>query len=135
MSLFIALVLVVLVQTSVSADVFDDRVIARTAFATIHGKKVDLHTGQLPDGSPRSVRAFTRIPYAEPPLGARRFAPPVPKVIQGSFDATRGPLACPQTLQPTWDIGINISEDCLYLDVFVPERKVCAGDLCYSALF
>ena len=120
----LALAVVVLVQVSVSADVFDDRVIARTAFATIHGKKVDLHTGQLPDDSPRSVVAFTRIPYAEPPVGARRFAPPVPNVIQGSFDATRGPIACPQSKTPEWDIGSNISEDCLYLDVFVPESKV-----------
>ena len=124
MHVTLALIVIVLLKTYTSAHIANDDIIARTALATFHGKRVELHPGQLPESSPRSVRAFTRIPYAEPPLGALRFAPPVPKIIHGSFNATRGPVACTQTLLPLFDIGLNTSEDCLYLDVFVPERMV-----------
>ncbi|KAI0746063.1 esterase 1 [Earliella scabrosa] len=63
------------------------------------------------------------IPYAEPPVGDLRFAPPVPKNSLDSwmFDATQWGPACPQ-------LGIaNYSEDCLKLNIFRPSiAKVSA---------
>ena len=118
---------------SLLADDIVDEPIVRTSTATFHGKRIDVHPHQLPDFR-RSVAAFTRIPYAEPPVGELRYARPVPKVIRGDFDATRRPIACPQVFIPRWNLKMDTSEDCLYLDVFVPEPKVlrwcaCAGML------
>ena len=67
---------------------------------------VDLSIGRIAgqrqpvtlDGQPGEVLAFRAIPYAEPPLGWRRFAPPEPVVPWTEVrDATR---AGPRT--PPW---------------------------------
>ncbi|XP_077449506.1 cAMP-regulated D2 protein [Stigmatopora argus] len=68
---------------------------------------------------------FYGIPYADPPVGAYRWKPPRPvSPWKALYDATfprapcvqgcRGPMAaeCPK----------NVSEDCLYLNVFVPRE-------------
>lgn len=71
------------------------------------------------------VRAFKGIPYALPPTGERRFAPPEPAASwSGVRDATRYGSACPQLER----YGIPESsrdEDCLFVNVTVPDR---AGD-------
>jgi para-nitrobenzyl esterase len=80
-----------------------------------------------PQGAVSGVRAkgadrFLGLPYAKPPLKARRFKPPVPASDwNGTRDATRQAPACTQ-FQPT---GVRDSqptaEDCLYLDVYRPS--------------
>ena len=83
---------------------------------------------------------FKAIPFAEPPVGALRWREPQPvKPWRGARDATRYSAACVQNPigtgvflsplarrygvnypTPQWDL----SEDCLYLNVWTPEWPV-----------
>src|ERR1017187_6398020 len=83
---------------------------------------------------------FKAIPFAEPPVGALRWREPQPvKPWRGVRDATRYSAACVQNPigtgvfigplarrygvsypAPHWDI----SEDCLYLNIWTPEWPV-----------
>lgn len=67
---------------------------------------------------------YSQIPYAEPPVGDLRYARPVPKSIVGDFDATRDPIACAQIEFPAMLLDFPFSEDCLFLDVAVPQSQV-----------
>ena len=74
----------------------------------------------------RSVDTYLGIPYAEPPVGPLRLKPPVPKSWSGELKATELGNRCPQ---PKIDFGKlsitgNFAEDCLFLDVFVPQPVV-----------
>src|SRR3984893_11953153 len=75
------------------------------------------------------VRVFRGIPFAEPPVGPRRFgAPEAPEPWPGVRDATRFGPASHQASRPLAPIlGILVdeeSEDCLSLNVWTPA----AGD-------
>lgn len=91
---------------------------------------------QLPDSS-TPVKQFLGIPYAQPPVDGLRFLPPeTPQSWEGTYNATSQPLACIQYLGrpgPARDLGVALfnsppppgeSEDCLYLNVYVPEGGV-----------
>ena len=60
------------------------------------------------------IVACRGIPYAEPPVGDLRFAPPAPRLLEGNIRATSFGSACVQ------DDGSG-SEDCLFLNVFFPK--------------
>ena len=71
------------------------------------------------------VHQFLGIRYAEPPTGARRFAPPVPVGgWDGIHDATRFGAAAPQVARaassPLPSRNIVWDEDCLFLNVYTP---------------
>jgi para-nitrobenzyl esterase len=70
------------------------------------------------------VSRFSSIPYAEPAVGALRFAPPVPARWQGVLDATRPMPVCPQLPSRLrgvmGDFEAQQSEDCLRLTVWTP---------------
>ncbi|XP_057711660.1 acetylcholinesterase isoform X1 [Corythoichthys intestinalis] len=76
------------------------------------------------------VTAFLGIPFAEPPLGNRRFRPAEPKrPWKGVYDAHHYPNACFQFVDTTfpgftgsemWNPNREMNEDCLYLNVWVP---------------
>ena len=71
-----------------------------------------------------TLRAFRGIPYAEPPLGDRRWRPPVPAGRwSGVRDATQFGAPCLQAKEGGWATveGVaNASEDCLFLNVVAP---------------
>jgi para-nitrobenzyl esterase len=65
------------------------------------------------------VRAFLGIPYAAPPVGALRWRPPQPAATwTAPRDATRHGPACPQ---PEEGYHRDTSEDCLTLDLWIPD--------------
>eukprot|EP00057_Strongylocentrotus_purpuratus_P010563 XP_011665037.1 PREDICTED: acetylcholinesterase isoform X3 [Strongylocentrotus purpuratus] len=103
-----------------------DRPLVRTTRATIRGERNSIQHRQLGDNFHRSVAVFKNIPFAEPPIGDLRYAEPVPKTLDGEFDATGDCLLCLQAKNPIMfddSEPLNFSEDCLYLDVLVPEPK------------
>ncbi|XP_010077682.1 PREDICTED: thyroglobulin-like, partial [Pterocles gutturalis] len=71
----------------------------------------------------RNISQFLGIPYAAPPLAERRFSPPEPFAWVETWNATVSRAAC-------WQPGDGeappyaVSEDCLYLNVFVPATTV-----------
>jgi carboxylesterase type B len=79
------------------------------------------------------VRQFLGVPYAEPPIGNLRFAPPQSKVNKGVINATAFAPSCMQqfgnsstiyTAQvPQFLINGGQSEDCLYLHIWAPVLK------------
>lgn len=104
-------------------------------FSQNDGDLVNTHNGlvqgvryPVPDGS--SVTAFLGIPFAEPPVGKRRFRPPEPKRRwTGILPATAYPSACYQFVDTSfpgfqgsemWNPNREMSEDCLYLNIWVP---------------
>uniref|UniRef100_A0ABM5G3N0 Carboxylic ester hydrolase n=1 Tax=Pogona vitticeps TaxID=103695 RepID=A0ABM5G3N0_9SAUR len=80
-----------------------------------------------------TVTAFLGIPYAAPPIGRLRFKKPqLPEPWSGIWDATRHANSCFQNRDDTfpgfvgsemWNPNTNLSEDCLYLNVWVPSPK------------
>lgn len=84
---------------------------------------------QVPDRS--FVTAFLGIPFAEPPVGKRRFRPAETKrPWTGVYDAKAYPNACYQFVDTSfpgfqgsemWNPNREMSEDCLYLNIWVPS--------------
>lgn len=80
----------------------------------------------------REVHVFYGIPFAKPPVGPLRFRRPVAvDPWHGVFDATALPNSCYQERyeyfpgfegEEMWNPNTNISEDCLYLNIWVPQR-------------
>ncbi|XP_068443775.1 acetylcholinesterase [Clinocottus analis] len=83
----------------------------------------------VPDRS--YVTSFLGIPFGEPPVGKRRFRRAEPKrPWQGVYEANAYPNACYQFVDTTypgfqgsemWNPNREMSEDCLYLNVWVPS--------------
>lgn len=97
----------------------------------------------LHDGSPlfgeevlsqnrKPLTQFLGIPFAEPPIGELRFRKPKPKQPwRTPLNATVPPNTCVQSFDTyfgdfygstMWNPNTNLSEDCLYLNVFVPGK-------------
>ena len=94
--------------------------------AAAAGPVVDAPAGQVEGSEAKGIRAFKGIPYAAPPVGKLRWAPPQPATgWDGARDATRFGPAC---MQPgprgpsiyAWDLPA-MSEDCLSLNIWTPQ--------------
>jgi len=86
-----------------------------------------------------SGTAFVGIPFAEPPIGQRRFLRPVP--VQKSWNrvlnATTMPNTCYQAPDlffgnefpgsTMWNPNTELSEDCLFVNVWVPDSQNSGG--------
>lgn len=91
----------------------------------------------------QSIVAYMGIPYAQPPIDDRRFAPPVVDSLpswQGIRNASQLPVQCwsddrqPKKnhdeifykilgIDPKQSDASQFSEDCLFLNIFVPDGK------------
>ncbi|CAL9696998.1 unnamed protein product [Knipowitschia caucasica] len=85
-------------------------------------------------GTDRRVKQFLGIPFAQPPVGPLRLAAPLEaQPWDGERDCTTQPLMCIQDPQTVVNVSKtmsmqfsppDISEDCLYLNVYTPESAV-----------
>lgn len=90
-----------------------------------------IRSGLLQGIRQNGVRSWKGIPFAQPPVGSRRFKIPLPPAAwEGVRQASQpGPLA-PQPVDPSGGsfrlvrTGIPQSEDCLYLNVWAPAEPV-----------
>ncbi|XP_031196981.1 acylcarnitine hydrolase-like [Mastomys coucha] len=97
------------------------------------------HTGQVQGklvhvkDTKAGVHTFLGIPFAKPPVGSLRFAPPkAPEPWSGVRDGTLQPAMCPQSLDVMNAEGlkemklklppVSMSEDCLYLNIYTPAH-------------
>jgi para-nitrobenzyl esterase len=84
------------------------------------GTLIEIDDGMLRGAADRGARHFLGIPFAAPPTGDLRWAPPAPvPPWDGERDATAFGAACAQT---SWAQGPGSNEeDCLFLNVWTPE--------------
>ncbi|XP_030648264.1 neuroligin-2b isoform X2 [Chanos chanos] len=106
-----------------------------TAYGKLRGVRKELNNEIL-----GPVEQYLGVPYATPPIGERRFQPPeAPGSWQEVRNATQFAPVCPQNIHgvlpeimlPVWftdnlDAAAayvqNQSEDCLYLNIYVPTE-------------
>jgi para-nitrobenzyl esterase len=82
-------------------------------------------TGPLRGFVADALREYLGIPYAAPPVGARRWQPPeAPTHWSATRDAVRFGPPCAQTSTLGNFSAPSASEDCLYLNVFAPAGDV-----------
>ncbi|XP_071500051.1 uncharacterized protein [Diadema antillarum] len=106
----LVVVLSILAYSSAQVDILTD-------LGTIRGSQDDLNGETIND--------FRGIPYAEAPVGERRFFYPVPKSSWGDtvFNATQYGPSCPR-VSPSPDQYATMDEDCLFLNIIVPANAV-----------
>ncbi|XP_028818345.1 cholinesterase-like [Denticeps clupeoides] len=122
-SLYLSLLLLQMLSLSKG----NDELVVTTTRGKVRGVRLP-----VPDES-GSVVAFLGIPYAKPPVKELRFKPPhSPSYWSGVREATSFASACYQFVDnmfpgfpgaEMWNPNANISEDCLYLNVWVPSPK------------
>ncbi|KAF8770247.1 acetylcholinesterase-1-like isoform X2 [Argiope bruennichi] len=82
--------------------------------------------GQTVYAGERIVNQFLAVPYAEAPTGSLRFKKPVPRrYLPDLYYAFNQPPACWQKSMypfPWYDASPYKDEDCLYLNIWVPEH-------------
>lgn len=73
-------------------------------------------------GNNQNYSVFKGIPYAKPPVGELRFAPPqLPERWEGERVCNRFSVDCIQVMRP--GMYANPSEDCLYLNIYTPASS------------
>ena len=87
--------------------------------------RVSTHSGVLLGAIENGVSVFKGVPYARPPVGDLRWAPPRPVAWEGERTATEFGSPCLQRTPPDGSpngggVSGPSSEDCLYLNVWAP---------------
>ncbi|XXG95525.1 hypothetical protein Hte_001789 [Hypoxylon texense] len=100
-----------------------DSIVVNSTFGSIRG---------FVNKNYQNVAQFLGIPFAEAPVGPRRWLPPTPKAAVSDFDATEFGPSCPQWFDgppsiyncdtPEFRINDAMSEDCLSLSIWVPAK-------------
>lgn len=93
--------------------------------------KIRGKTATAPTG--KKVDVFLGIPYAQPPIGPLRYRHPRPiDKWSGVLNTTERPNSCVQIIDTVfgdfagadmWNPNTQLSEDCLYVNVFVPHPR------------
>lgn len=85
--------------------------------------EVQVAQGRLQGKTVGGVGQFLGVPFAAPPVGARRWMPPAePASWTGTRDATKFGNHCAQAERGIFAMP-GIDEDCLYLNVFTPTAN------------
>lgn len=111
------LLLVLSIQAGKSGDGLGS-IIVETPSGRIEGFQTESESGVL-------VNEFRGIRYGKAPVGALRFRKPIPvKKWANTYDATKFGSACPQMAMDFMPgfIKPDMSEDCLFLNVYVPNQ-------------
>ncbi|XP_070763399.1 cocaine esterase-like [Enoplosus armatus] len=121
--------------------IFLTSVLCHYVAADLHAPEVHTKLGSLRGeyvsvkGRETGVHAYLGVPFAKPPVGpALRLAAPQPvEGWEGVRDATQQPPMCVQSKELTLDMLRNfggllaeipdISEDCLYLNIYTPANR------------
>ena len=83
---------------------------------------VTIDTGALRGARSGNIDVFRHVPFAAPPVGDLRWrAPQLPAAWTGVREARRIGPRCPQQHRAATDAPGPISEDCLYLNLWVPR--------------
>ncbi|KAF2811682.1 alpha/beta-hydrolase [Mytilinidion resinicola] len=116
-------------------------VLAALPTVTISGGTLVGTTTTLPSAT-ASVNKFLGIPFAAVPTSTLRFATPQPAPTYGTIQANKWKPACMQQFTKLFDTpDPGESEDCLYLNVYVPSTGstgkavmfwIYGGDLQYG---
>jgi para-nitrobenzyl esterase len=86
--------------------------------------KVQTSHGPVEGVRREGADVFLGIPYASPPIGERRLAPPVQAASWTEpLRATIPPSSCPQLASPDPAGLASNNEDCLYLNVWSPTQS------------
>jgi para-nitrobenzyl esterase len=101
-----------------------DAVVARCLPAPGAATETVVTTSGVVRGAPAGATfAYKRIPFAAPPVGDLRYAPPQPaSCAEGELDATALGPACPQLDDGTF-VG---NEDCLHANIWAPQAAAAA---------
>ncbi|KAI4888538.1 hypothetical protein NFI96_013034, partial [Prochilodus magdalenae] len=83
-------------------------------------------------GKDTVIHSYLGVPFAKPPVGPLRLAPPQPaEAWKGVRDATQQPYMCIQNRHMMVELFANmtlsldipeVSEDCLYLNIYTPAK-------------
>jgi len=105
-----------------------------TGAAPVHPIVAQTSSGELHGVASGNLVGFLGIPYAKPPVGELRWAPPL--ALETSDTVRDAKSFGPNCLQPASPFGgaETSSEDCLYLNVWAPA-DYRAGKADYPVLF
>lgn len=83
---------------------------------------VEMADGTVYGTTSKTTAQFLGIPYAEPPIGERRWAAPVQIAKFKERQATTHGSVCPQLGATDSIINAASSEDCLFINVWAPRK-------------
>ncbi|XP_038609607.1 liver carboxylesterase 1 [Tachyglossus aculeatus] len=119
-----------LLSASLTAFTAQEHNVEQPVVDTKHGKVQGKRVGI--QGFDKPINVFLGIPFAKPPLGELRFAPPQPAVpwnyVKEAFsyppvciqDPVNGQLLSDLFTNRKENISLTFSEDCLYLNIYTP---------------